>query len=110
MSVTLEDVYTIEEDEDASREEEVEALQRFISSGMWGLQGSYGRAMADAIEAGECVLGPSGARDYWGSYIPSRDEVKPGTKGSIAYANRLREDRGDEPITTEWLARVEGAR
>lgn len=104
----LDDVITLEEDEDATREEEREALQRMISSGAgWSLQGSYGRAMADAIEAGECVLGPSGVRDYWGNYVPSRDEVKPGTKGSILYANRIRRERGDRIITQKWLARVE---
>ncbi len=104
----LDDVITLEEDEEATLEEETEALQRMISRGMWSLQGSMGRAMMNAIESGYCVLGPNSARDYWGSRIPARTDVVDGTFGSIGYANRLREERGDELITEEYLARVEG--
>lgn len=61
-------------------------LQKAINSGSaWSLQGSYGRAMMSAIESGYCMLGTSRARDYWGNTIPSRDDVKPGTKGSFDY-------------------------
>lgn len=61
-------------------------LQKAINSGSaWSLQGSYGRAMMAAIESGYCMLGTSRARDYWGNTIPSRDDVKPGTKGSFDY-------------------------
>lgn len=61
------------------------SLQRAINSGMWSLQGSYGRAMMGAIEEGRCMLGPDSARDYWGNFIPSRDIVMPGTKGGYAF-------------------------
>jgi hypothetical protein len=107
--LTLDDVLTIEEDEDATAAEEIEALQRAISGGTWSLQGSWGRAMMDAIEAGVCVLGPRGARDYWGNYIPSRTEVKSGTKGSIAYANAqgTRQRLGLPMINGSYLRRVE---
>lgn len=103
----LDDVITLEEDEEATEEQEIEALQRMISGGHWGLQGSYGRAMADAIEAGVCVLGPRRERDYYGTPIPSRYEVVSGTKGSIAYANRLRKQYGMKAITGSYLKRVE---
>jgi len=63
-------------------------LQSLIDSGTWGLEGSIGRAMMRAIESGECVLGPSPARTYFGDRIPSRTEVKEGTKGSVTYAYR----------------------
>ena len=106
---TLDDIYTLEEDETASQQAEVEALQRAISSGMWSLQGSYGRAMMDAIESGYCVLGPNPARDYFGNRIPARGQIKSGTLGSIAYANRLRRERGEKTITGSYLRRVEGA-
>jgi hypothetical protein len=56
-----------------------------------------------AIENGDAVLGPEGHRDYWGNYVPSRHEVKPGTLGSIEYANRLRAERGDDLLTEEDL-------
>lgn len=61
------------------------ALQRQINAGSWSLQGSHGRTMMQAIEDGTCMLGRTGARDYYGNYIPSRDEVQPGTKGSKRY-------------------------
>jgi hypothetical protein len=104
---TLDDINTLESDETASRQAKVESLQRAISNGMWGLQGSYGRAMMDAIESGECVLGPRPARDYYGNHIPSRSQVKSGTLGSIAFANALRRDRGDKIINGSYLRRVE---
>lgn len=98
----LDDVYTLEEDENVSVEDESMALQRAINSGdAWSFQGSYGRAMMDAIEAGRCMLGKSGARDYWGNYIPSRDEVKAGTKGSFEY---VVEARGQH-----WAEMMKGA-
>ena len=62
-------------------------LQALIDSGLaWRLEGSVGRAAHEAIEAGICVLGETGHRDYWGNYIPSRHEVEAGTKGSLEYA------------------------
>ena len=65
-------------------------LQQLIDSGMaWRLEGAVGRAAMDAIEAGHCVLGPEGHRDYWGNYVPSRYEVVPGTKGSVEYAEQM---------------------
>jgi hypothetical protein len=41
--------------------------------------------MMEAINAGRCMLGTSSARDYYGNHIPSRDEVMPGTKGSVMF-------------------------
>lgn len=62
-------------------------LQSLIDSGMaWRMEGHIGRSAMAAIEAGECVLGEVGHRDYWGNYVPSRYEVQPGTKGSPEYA------------------------
>ena len=68
-------------------------LQELIDSGAaWKLEGSVGRAAMEAIEAGVCILGEEGHYDYWGNYVPSRYEVKPGTKGSLEYATRMQED------------------
>jgi len=56
----------------------------------WCFEGSVGRNMNDHIEAGCCMLGDTGCKDYYGSYIPSRHEVEPGSKGSPEYvAERL---------------------
>jgi len=63
------------------------ALQRRINDGsIWHFEGAAGRGAMDAIEAGLCVLGKQPCRDYYGNRIPSRYEVKRGTKGSAAYA------------------------
>lgn len=84
--LTLHDINVIEEaDLEPSAEEYFASIQRAINSGMWSLQGSYGRTMMDAIEAGRCVLGTTPAKDYWGTFIPARHQVKPGTKGSPEY-------------------------
>lgn len=81
---SLNDVENIEGDCE-SEEDYFLSMQRAINSGMWGLQGSYGRSMMDAIENGQCMLGLSGCRDYYGNYIPSRFEVQEGSKGSRQY-------------------------
>lgn len=83
--ITLDDINTIECDEEATEEEYYLAIQRTINAGMWGLQGSYGRTMMDAISAGLCLLGHNDARDYYGNHIPSRDQVQAGTKGSFDF-------------------------
>ena len=82
-----------------SEEEAIEGLQDLIDTGMaWTLEGSVGRAAMAAIESGQCVLGPESRNDYWGNRIPSRTEVVPGTKGTVEYANRLRAERGEDPL------------
>lgn len=66
--------------------EEIESYQGLIDSGMaWRLEGTVGRTAMDLIEGGYCTLGPVSHKDYWGNRIPSRTEVKPGTKGSVEY-------------------------
>ena len=71
-------------------EEYYMAIQSAINSGMgWKMQGSYGRTMMDAIRAGYCMLGHSSSRDYYGNFIPSRDDVQEGTKGSYEYVIQM---------------------
>jgi hypothetical protein len=85
--MTLNDIETIEGlDDEATEEDYYYSMQRAINSGSaWSMQGSYGRAMMDAISAGRCMLGRDQARDYWGNTIPSRDDVQAGTKGSYQF-------------------------
>lgn len=81
------DVMTIEGADgfEASEQEYYEAIQRQVNAGQWSLQGSHGRTMMEAIQNGNVMLGRNGARDYWGNYIPSRDQVQDGTKGSPGF-------------------------
>lgn len=77
-------------DEDQTREEYIEAMQELINTGTaWRLEGAVGRECMALIEAGECMLGEQGHRDYWGNYVPSRYEVKAGTKGSAEYCEEM---------------------
>lgn len=97
--MTLEDIHTLESNEDATPEEIALALQRAINGGAWWMPGSYGRSMMGAIEAGVCMLGPSEAQDYWGNPIPSRDQVDgTGSRGYVV-----------ERMGEEWAAMLEGA-
>lgn len=58
-------------------------IQDLINSGMaWRLEGHVGRTCMAALENGDCMLGTEPHRDYYGSVVPSRDMVQPGTKGS----------------------------
>ena len=75
-------------------------LQRAINEGTaWRFQGSYGRSMMLAIEAGRCLLGPNPSEDAYGNQIPSRHEVQPGTKGSREFVAK---QRGED-----WALRME---
>jgi hypothetical protein len=76
--------------EEAEAEETIAAYQEMIDSGMaWRMEGSVGRNAMRLIELGFCVLGEHGHLDFYGNYVPSRFEVKPGTKGSLEYAANL---------------------
>jgi hypothetical protein len=84
--LTLNDIDFIEGETTCTTEEYYLAIQRAINSGIgWSMQGSYGRAMMDAISSGHCMLGRDQCRNYYGSTIPSRDDVKQGTKGSYQF-------------------------
>jgi hypothetical protein len=87
--MNLSDIDNIENPCGTTDEEFYTSLQAAINSlSAWSLQGSYGRTMMAAIEDGFCCLGRAPARDYWGNRIPSRDEVQPGTKGSLEYVRQ----------------------
>ena len=83
--ITLHDINVIEGEDEADEVQYYEAIQKAINTGLWGLQGSYGRTMMDAISDGYCMLGHNDARDYYGNHIPSRDQVQAGTKGSFDF-------------------------
>lgn len=53
-----------------------------IDPGAFRLEGSVGRGIMAALEAGEAILADAPARDYWGNVIPAWWMVKPGSTGS----------------------------
>lgn len=88
MTFTLADVNNIEFDEEINEADYYQSMQRAINEGMWSMQGSYGRAMMDAIQSGYCLLGLKAHSDYWGNRIPSRLQVEDGTVGSWEYVKQ----------------------
>lgn len=95
--LTMQDIAAIEESYDL---EHYQALQRAINDGQaWKFQGSYGRAMMDAIQSGACMLGEVGSYDYYGNYIPNRNEVQAGTPGSYDYVA--------EAMGNDWASLME---
>lgn len=82
------------EEDQQTEEEFVQSYQELINSGMaWKLEGAVGRQAMALIEDGFCTLGEEAHVDYWGNRVPSRHEVKPGTKGSQEYVNERTKNR-----------------
>lgn len=78
--------YEVLENDESSTEEYAVAMQRAVNGGVaWKFQGSVGRSMMAAIEAGLVMLGTERATDYYGNVIGSRFDVVEGTKGSRQY-------------------------
>jgi hypothetical protein len=65
-------------------------LQEMINSGdAWKMEGSYGRAASEALSSGACMLPKEFKNDYYGNRVPSRDVLKPGTKGTYQNSKRF---------------------
>ena len=59
-------------------------LQEKIDSGLaWKLEGSFGRAAMSALEDGSCMLPEEQHKDYYGTIVPSRNDLLNGTKGTL---------------------------
>ena len=77
-------------DDDLTQEEHAEEMQKIIDDGsVWKMEGSMGRQAMYYIEMGFCLLGEVAHFDYWGNKVPSRYEVKAGTKGSVEYQQAI---------------------
>ena len=95
-TLTMADINNMECEDDIDPVDYYQSIQRAINAKSWSFQGSYGRAMMDAIKSGYCMLGTESTTDYWGNRIPSRYEVKAGTAGSPEY---VADRQGDEWLT-----------
>jgi hypothetical protein len=81
--MNLDDIAVIEGNSITNERSYYETVQRAINGGeAWKFQGSIGRTLMGAIEAGYCLLGQCASVDFYGSTIPSRSEVAAGSKGS----------------------------
>lgn len=74
----------------AQMEAGVTEMQSLITSGdVWKFEGFMGREAMSLLESGACYLPEKETFDYWGNRIPSRDDLQPGTKGTLENSLRF---------------------
>jgi hypothetical protein len=88
----------------------VERMQEMINDGTcWKMEGSSGRFAMQCLESGVCMLPLEPKYDYYGNRVPSRNDLKQGTKGtflnSVKFWNKVKD--GDFE-TIEWLEETFG--
>jgi len=65
-------------------------MQSMIDSGMaWRMEGAIGRQAMSTLECGACMLPKHAHYGPYGNRVPSRDELKKGTKGTFQNAVRF---------------------
>ncbi|MCX6304395.1 MAG: hypothetical protein NT040_05470 [Bacteroidetes bacterium] len=83
----------------------VKQMQEMINDGScWRREGSTGRFAMSCLESGVCMLPLEPKVDYYGNGVPSRNMLKPATKGTFLNCNQFwaRVYEGDVE-TIEWL-------
>ncbi len=66
------------------KENGLSETQRLINNGqIWKFEGSMGRMAMSLLESGACMLPKKVTYDYYGNALPSRDQLKKGTKGTF---------------------------
>lgn len=69
------------------KEAGVDIMQSYINNGsVWRMDGAMGRQAMHLLEIGACMLPKKSFTDYYGNRVPSRDELKSGSKGTYANA------------------------
>jgi hypothetical protein len=97
LTMNTQDMLIAYEEGELSSEETVAMYQAMIDDGtVWKFPGCYGRTASELLASGYCMLGLVGHRDAYGNYVPSRTEVKPGTKGSPEYCEEMARMRSEE--------------
>jgi len=83
----------------------VTEIQEQINTGLcWKMEGSVGRFAMDCLEAGVCMLPLERRIDYYGQTVPSRNDLKAGTKGTFQNAVRFWNQVQDGDFEAiEWL-------
>ena len=70
-----------------------DTYQELINSGhAWSLEGSVGRSCMRTLESGACMLPKHSKVNAYGGYVPSRDDLKKGTKGTFQNSVRFWSD------------------
>lgn len=99
-------MFDTEYDDDIESALQAQAMINSLEA--WKLEGSVGRHMMSFIEAGQCCLGFDRTRDAWGNLIPGRDDVQPGTMGSLGFvAERFGQDFADQIAAVPYKSLLE---
>ena len=62
----------------------IEKMQNWIDQGfVWSMEGSVGRKAMRGLESGMYFLPNKSFRNPYGQHIPSREEIRIGTEGSL---------------------------
>jgi hypothetical protein len=60
-----------------------DGIQAMINDGSaWKMEGSFGREASALLESGVCMLPTTPKYDVYGNRVPSRYDLKEGTKGT----------------------------
>tara|TARA_E500000178_G_scaffold352531_1_gene416175 strand:+ start:988 stop:1311 length:324 start_codon:yes stop_codon:yes gene_type:complete len=63
---------------------EIEKMQEWIDLGyVWSMEGSVGREAMRGLDCGMYFLPNQSFRNPYGQHIPSREEIRIGTEGSL---------------------------
>jgi len=89
----------------------VSGMQESINNGQcWKMEGSAGRFAMSCLESGVCMLPLQPKFDYYGNRVPSRNDLKQGTKGtflnSVKFWNQVLDGDFD---AIEWLEETFGS-
>lgn len=83
-------------------------MQDRINTGLaWKLEGSVGREAMALLESGTCMLPLEPKNDYYGNQVPSRNMLKPGTKGTFKNSQTFWEGVENGDIEIDEFAEIE---
>jgi len=75
---------TLEQIIELQKQYGADQIQDMINSGQcWHMEGSTGRLASDCLEWGICMLPEERKRDAYGTTVPSRNDLKPDSKGTF---------------------------
>jgi hypothetical protein len=81
---------TVEQITELQKQYGMTQMQDYINNGMaWKLEGSVGRAAMAMLESGACMLPEKQHKNYYGNIVPSRNDLKEGTKGTLLNSQRF---------------------
>jgi len=87
------------------KEFNLDHYQDMVNNGsIWSSQGSTGRFFMDLLNTGVLILPKKATYDYYGNRIPSRDDLKQGTKGT--FQNAVNFWSNMDADTEQWLTEI----